>query len=397
VTAGRPAVAGPVVADSGRRLRVALLTREYPPEVYGGAGVHVTYLARELSSLVDLAVHCQGADRAGAVAHRPWELLDGTNQALQTISADLSMTAAVASADLVHSHTWYANLAGHLAALLYGVPHIVTTHSLEPLRPWKAEQLGGGYALSSWCERVAVESAAAVVAVSEGMRADVMAAYPAVSPERVRVIRNGIDTTEYAPDPGTDVIDRFGIDPARPTVVFVGRITRQKGLPVLLRAAGGLDPGTQLVIAAGQPDTPELAAEVTTLVEQLQAARSAVIWLSGMLAKREVIQLLSHATVFACPSLYEPLGIVNLEAMACGTAVVASRVGGIPEVVADGETGLLVPPGDPVALAGALNTLVRHPDRAAAMGQLGRKRAIAEFGWQAIAAQTVALYAEFAR
>jgi starch synthase len=386
-----------MTAGPGSRLRVALLTREYPPEVYGGAGVHVTYLARELGGLVDLTVHCQGADRAGAVAHRPWELLDGTNQALQTISADLSMTAAVASADLVHSHTWYANLAGHLAALLYGVPHIVTTHSLEPLRPWKAEQLGGGYALSSWCERVAVESAAAVVAVSEGMRADVMAAYPAVSPERVRVIRNGIDTTEYAPDPGTDVIDRFGVDPARPTVVFVGRITRQKGLPVLLRAAGALDPGTQLVIAAGQPDTPELAAEVTTLVAQLQAARSGVIWLSGMLAKREVIQLLSHATVFACPSLYEPLGIVNLEAMACGTAVVASRVGGIPEVVADGETGLLVPPGDPVALADALNTVVRDSGRAAAMGQLGRKRAIAEFGWQAIAAQTVALYAEFAR
>jgi starch synthase len=382
---------------TGRRLRVALLTREYPPEVYGGAGVHVTYLARELGRLVDLTVHCQGADRAGAVAHRPWELLDGTNQALQTISADLSMTAAVASADLVHSHTWYANLAGHLAALLYGVPHIVTTHSLEPLRPWKAEQLGGGYALSSWCERVAVESAAAVVAVSEGMRADVMAAYPAVSAERVRVIRNGIDTTEYAPDPGTDVIGRFGIDPARPTVVFVGRITRQKGLPVLLRAAGRLDPGTQLVIAAGQPDTPELAAEVTTLVERLQAGRSGVIWLSGMLAKREVIQLLSHASVFACPSLYEPLGIVNLEAMACGTAVVASRVGGIPEVVADRETGLLVPPGDPAALADALNTLVRDTGRAAAMGQLGRKRAIAEFGWQAIAAQTVALYAEFAR
>ena len=396
MTAG-PVVAGPVVAGTGSKLRVALLTREYPPEVYGGAGVHVTYLARELGGLVDLTVHCQGADRAGAVAHRPWELLDGTNQALQTISADLSMTAAVASADLVHSHTWYANLAGHLAALLYGVPHIVTTHSLEPLRPWKAEQLGGGYALSSWCERVAVESAAAVVAVSEGMRADVMAAYPAVSPERVRVIRNGIDTTEYAPDPGTDVIDRFGIDPARPTVVFVGRITRQKGLPVLLRAAGGLDPGTQLVIAAGQPDTPELAAEVTTLVEQLQAARSGVIWLSGMLAKREVIQLLSHATAFACPSLYEPLGIVNLEAMACGTAVVASRVGGIPEVVADGETGLLVPPGDPAALADALDTLARDTGRAAAMGQLGRKRAIAEFGWQAIAAQTVALYTEFAR
>jgi starch synthase len=378
-------------------LRVALLTREYPPEVYGGAGVHVTYLARELSGLVDLTVHCQGADRAGAVAHRPWELLEGANQALQTISTDLSMTAALGSADLVHSHTWYANLAGHLAALLYGVPHIVTTHSLEPLRPWKAEQLGGGYALSSWCEKVAVESAAAVVAVSEGMRADVLAAYPAVPPERVQVIRNGIDTIEYAADPGTDVLRRYGVEPARPAVVFVGRITRQKGLPVLLRAAGALDPGAQLVICAGQPDTPELAAEVTALVEHLQETRSGVIWLSGMLAKREVIQLLSHATAFACPSLYEPLGIVNLEAMACGTAVVASRVGGIPEVVDDGETGLLVPPDDPAALADGLNTLLRDPDRATWMGQRGRKRAIAEFGWAAIAAQTAALYAELAR
>jgi starch synthase len=392
VTAGPP-----VVASTGRRLRVALLTREYPPEVYGGAGVHVTYLARELSGLVDLTVHCQGADRAGAVAHRPWDLLAGTNQALQTISTDLSMTAAVGSADLVHSHTWYANLAGHLAALLYGVPHIVTTHSLEPLRPWKAEQLGGGYALSSWCEKAAVESAAAVIAVSEGMRADVLAAYPAVPPERVRVIRNGIDTSEYAPDAGTDVLERYGVDPARPTVIFVGRITRQKGVPVLLRAASALDPGAQLVLCAGQPDTPELEAEVIALVEHLQQTRSGVIWLSGMLAKREVIQLLTHATVFACPSLYEPLGIVNLEAMACGTAVVASRVGGIPEVVADGETGLLVPPNDPAALADALSTLLRDPDLAAAMGQRGRKRAVAEFGWEAIAAQTAALYAEFTR
>ena len=390
-------VASPLAASTERRLRVALLTREYPPEVYGGAGVHVSYLARELSGLVDLTVHCQGADRAGAVAHRPWELLDGANQALQTISTDLSMTAAVGSADLVHSHTWYANLAGHLAALLYGVPHIVTAHSLEPLRPWKAEQLGGGYALSSWCEKVAVESAAAVVAVSEGMRADVLAAYPAVPPERVRVIRNGIDTIEYAADPGTDVLRRYGVEPARPTVVFVGRIARQKGLPVLLRAASAVDPGAQLVICAGQPDTPELAAEVTALVEHLQETRSGVIWLSGMLAKREVIQLLSHATAFACPSLYEPLGIVNLEAMACGTAVVASRVGGIPEVVDDGETGLLVPPDDPAALADGLNTLLRDPDRATWMGQRGRKRAIAEFGWPAIAAQTATLYAEFAR
>ena len=377
-------------------LRVALLTREYPPEVYGGGGVHVEYLARELAGLVDLTVHCQGADRSGAVAHRAWPLLDGANPALRTISTDLSMTAAACGADLVHSHTWYANLAGHLAALLYGIPHVITTHSLEPLRPWKAEQLGGGYALSSWCERTAVEAADAVIAVSAGMRADVLAAYPSVRPERVRVIRNGIDTREYAPDPGTDVLTRYGVDPDRPYVIFVGRVTRQKGLPVLLRAASGLDPGAQLVLCAGQADTPELGAEVGALAGRLTSARSGVVLISGMLAKREVIQLLTHASVFACPSVYEPLGIVNLEAMACGTAVVASRVGGIPEVVADGETGLLVPPEDPDALAAALNELVRDPDRAAAMGRAGRERAAAEFDWAAIAAQTAALYRELA-
>ncbi len=380
-----------------RRLRVALLTREYPPEVYGGAGVHVQYLARELRGLVDLTVHCQGADRPGAAAHRPWDLLAGANQALQTVSTDLSMAAALAAAELVHSHTWYANLAGHLAALLYGVPHVMTMHSLEPLRPWKAEQLGGGYALSSWCERVAVESAAAVVAVSDGMRADVLATYPAVPADRVRVIRNGIDTAEYAPDPGTDVLRRYGVDPGRPAVIFVGRITRQKGLPVLLRASAHLDPAAQLVLCAGQPDTEDLAAEVAELVTELRAARSGVIWLTGMLPKREVIQLLTHATVFACPSLYEPLGIVNLEAMACGTAVAASRVGGIPEVVAEGETGLLVPPDDPAALAGAINALVADPALAAKMGLQGRKRVVADFGWPAIAAQTAALYAELVR
>ena len=383
-------------AAPGPRLRVALLTREYPPEVYGGAGVHVAYLARELASLVDVTVHCQGADRPDAVAHRPWDHLAGANPALGVMSADLSMTAAAGSADVVHSHTWYANLAGHLAALLYGVPHVVTVHSLEPLRPWKAEQLGGGYALSSWCERVAVESAAAVVAVSAGMRDDVLAAYPAVSPDRVRVIRNGIDTAEYAPDPATGVLDAYGVDPDRPSVIFVGRITRQKGVPVLLRAAAALDPAAQLVLCAGQPDTPELAAEVEALVADLRAARSGVIWIPEMLPKRAVIQLLSHATVFACPSLYEPLGIVNLEAMACGTAVVASAVGGIPEVVSDGVTGLLVPPDDPGALAGALGALIADPARAAALGRAGRARAVAEFGWPAVATQTAALYAELA-
>ncbi len=375
------------------RLRVALLTREYPPEVYGGAGVHVTYLARELAPLVDLTVHCQGADRPDAVAHRPWDLLAEANPALQVISTDLSMTAAVGTAQLVHSHTWYANLAGHLAAMLYGIPHVMTMHSLEVLRPWKAEQLGGGYHLSSWCERDSATVADAVIAVSDGMRADILTAYPDIPAERIHVIRNGIDTTEYAPDPGTEVLERFGVDLARPYVIFVGRITRQKGVPVLLRAASGLAPEAQLVLCAGAPDTPELLAEVTELVDGLRASRSGVLWIPEMLPKPDVVQLLTHATVFACPSLYEPLGIVNLEAMACETAVVGSRTGGIPEVVADGETGLLVPPGEPEPLAQALNALIRDPDRTEAMGQAGRKRAVAEFGWPAIAAQTAALYA----
>lgn len=391
-------------------LRVAMLTREYPPEVYGGAGVHVEYLARSLASLVDLTVHCQGADRRGgalargaeppvppAVAHRPWDKLAAANSALQVISTDLAMTAAVGGADLVHSHTWYANLAGYLSSLLYGVPHVMTAHSLEPLRPWKAEQLGGGYALSSWCERTAIESASAVIAVSQGMAADILVSYPAVPADRIHVIYNGIDTDQYRPDIGRDVLDRFGIDPAEPSVVFVGRVTRQKGLPVLLRAAEWIDPTAQLVLCAGQADTAELQAEVTGLVEHLRATRSGVIWLPGMLAKSEVIQILSHATVFVCPSEYEPLGIVNLEAMACGSAVVASAVGGIPEVVADGQTGLLVPPGNERALAAAVNALIAEPARAAEFGASGRRRAAAEFSWDKIAAQTADLYAELAR
>jgi starch synthase len=382
------------VSTPGERLKVALLTREYPPEVYGGAGVHVTYLARELAGLVDLTVHCQGKDRADAVAHRPWDLLAHTNQALQTVSTDLSMTAGAEGADLVHSHTWYANLGGHLASLLYGIPHVVTMHSLEPLRPWKAEQLGGGYAISSWCERVSATAAAAVVAVSDGMREDILSAYPEIDPAKVRVIRNGIDTAEYSPDPGTEVLERYGIDLDRPYVIFVGRITRQKGVPVLLRAAAELDPSAQLVLCAGQADTPELLDEVTELVDGLRATRSGVVWIPEMLPKQDVIQLLTHAAVFACPSLYEPLGIVNLEAMACGTAVVGSRVGGIPEVVDDGTTGLLVPADDPAALARALNTVMGDPALAKSMGQAGRDRAVAEFGWRAVAEQTAALYSE---
>jgi alpha-maltose-1-phosphate synthase len=377
-------------------VKVSLLTREYPPDVYGGAGVHVEYLARALSAsgLVDLTVHCEGADRPGAVAHRPWDAL--SDSVLRVFSEDLSMAEATADAAVVHSHTWYANLAGHLASLRYGIPHVVTVHSLEPLRPWKAEQLGGGYALSSWAERVAVESAATVVAVSDGMRGDVLTAYPDVAADRVRVIRNGIDTVEYAPDPDTSVLAKHGIDPSRPYVIFVGRITRQKGVPVLLRAAAALEPSAQLVLCAGAADTPALAEEVSSLVAGLQATRSGVIWIPEMLPKQSVIQLLTHALMFVCPSVYEPLGIVNLEAMACSTAVVASRVGGIPEVVSGGETGLLVPPDDPASLADAMNALLRDPGRADAFGRAGRARAVEEFSWEAVAAQTAALYAEVA-
>jgi alpha-maltose-1-phosphate synthase len=268
----------------------------------------------------------------------------------------------------------------------------MTVHSLEPLRPWKAEQLGGGYALSSWSERDAVQNAAAIIAVSDAMRADVLSVYPTVDPDTVHVIHNGIDARRYAPDPATDVLERYGVHPERPSVVFVGRITRQKGVPVLLRAAAHLDADVQLVLCAGQSDTRELGREVTDLVDGLRATRSGVIWIDGMLGKREVIQLLSHATAFVCPSLYEPLGIVNLEAMACGSAVVASRVGGIPEVVVHGETGLLVPPDQPDALAEALNTLTRYPRRAHAMGAAGRQRAVTEFDWARIAQRTAQLY-----
>ncbi len=392
-------------------MRVALLTREYPPEVYGGAGVHVEYLSRELAQLVDLRVHCWGADRSDPAvhAHQPWEALAGSAPelaALQAVSVDLAMAAATAGSELVHSHTWYAQFGGHLAALIHGIPHVATVHSLEPRRPWKAEQLGGGYALSSFCERVALEGADAVIAVSEGSRVDILDAYPAIDPDRVHVVYNGIDTQEYQPDDGVDVLARHGVDPDRPSVVFVGRITRQKGVPLLLRAAEQFSPETQLVLCAGAPDTPEIAAEVSAGVQRLQERRDGVLWIEQMLRKREVIQLLSHATVFACPSIYEPLGIVNLEAMACEAAVVASATGGIVEVVRDGETGYLVPleqapgsidPVDPDAFATAfaerVNALVADPARAAEMGRAGRRRAVEHFAWPAIARATVEIYA----
>ena len=396
-------------------MKVALLTREYPPNVYGGAGVHVEYLARELARSAQVTVHCWGDDRpstAGGpavVAHRPWEKLAGPEPyaaALEAFSIDLTMAAGAAGADLVHSHTWYANLGGHLAKLVHGIPHVATVHSLEPMRPWKQEQLGGGYALSSFAERTALEAADAIVAVSAAHLAEILTCYPAVDPARTSVIYNGIDAEEYRPDRATGVLERHGIDPARPSVVFVGRITRQKGLVHLLEAAPAIDPDAQLVLCAGAPDTPEIALETAARMEAVREARGNVIWIEEMLPKPDVIQILSHATVFACPSVYEPMGIVNLEAMACEAAVVATAVGGIPEVVEDGVTGMLVPyearpdgtgePADPAALAAGLaarvNELLADPARAEAMGLAGRARAMERFGWDVAAAETLALY-----
>ncbi len=398
-------------------MRAAVLTREYPPDVYGGAGVHVEYLARELARLVEVTVHCFGAERPAAeppvIAHAGWERLRGPAPhmaALHTLSVDLEMAAAVAGADVVHSHTWYAALAGHLAGLIHDLPHVVTVHSLEPLRPWKAEQLGGGYAVSSFCERTALEAAGAVIAVSQGMRRDILRTYPAIDPDRVAVVGNGIDADEYRPDHGTDALARHGVDPDRPSVVFVGRITRQKGLTHLLDAARELLPQTQLVLCAGAPDTPQIAAETEAKVEGVQRAGVDVVWIQQMLPRREVIQLLSRAAVFVCPSVYEPLGIVNLEAMACETAVVATATGGIVEVVEDGMTGLLVPfdprddgsfqPRDPERfardIAERVNALVADPERARRFGEAGRARAVEHFSWPAIARQVVDIYRRLA-
>src|SRR5689334_13619573 len=383
-------------------MRVAMMTREYPPEVYGGAGVHVTELVAQLRHLCDVDVHCMGAPRPGVFVAQPDPALKGANPALATLSADLVMANAADSATVVHSHTWYTGLAGHLAALLYGVPHVLTAHSLEPMRPWKAEQLGGGYRISSWVERTAVEAADAVIAVSSGMRDDVLHTYPALDPNRVHVVRNGIDTDVWYPvdalDSDESVLAELGVDPNRPIVAFVGRITRQKGVAHLVAAAHRFSPEVQLVLCAGAPDTPEIAAEVSTAVQALSAARSGVFWVREMLPIGKIREILSAATAFVCPSVYAPLGIVNLEAMACSTAVVASDVGGIPEVVADGTTGTLVhyDAGEPVAfetgLADAVNALVGDPDRAAEYGRTGRQRCIDEFSWAHIAEQTLEIY-----
>ncbi|OFI38021.1 glycosyl transferase family 1 [Arthrobacter sp. SW1] len=393
-------------------MRVDIVTKEFPPEIYGGAGVHVAELSRVLAKHVELQVRAFGAPRdadfhgAAVTSYSTPDDLASANAAVQTLGVDLRIVPDVAGADLVHSHTWYANMAGHLASLLHGIPHVLSAHSLEPLRPWKAEQLGGGYALSSWVEKTAYEAAAAIIAVSEGMRQDILRSYPDVDPAKVRVVHNGIDVELWKPDAGEEHVRALGIDPAKPSVVFVGRNTRQKGVPYLLRAAAKLPDDVQLVLCLGAADTPELAAETAALIEDLQSKREGVILIERMLPRAELIQVLSHATAFACPSIYEPLGIVNLEAMACGAAVVASATGGIPEVVNHGETGLLVEleqvtdgtgtPLDPekfvADFAAALVEVVSDPARAKSMGAAGRARAEAHFSWESITQTTLEVY-----
>ena len=393
-------------------MRIDIVTKEFPPEIYGGAGVHVAELSRVLAAKVDLRVHAFGKERekdfhgATVASYEPLSELSDANAAIQTLGVDLQVVPAVAGSSLVHSHTWYANMAGHLAALMHGIPHVLSAHSLEPLRPWKAEQLGGGYTVSSWVEKTAYEGAAAIIAVSDGMRQDILRSYPDVDPAKVKVIHNGIDVSAWQRDEEDDVVRSLGIDPDRPSVVWVGRVTRQKGVPYLLKAAAALPPEVQLVLCAGAADTPALGAEVNGLIEGLKEQRDGVIVIERMLPRAELIQVLSHATVFACPSIYEPLGIVNLEAMACGAAVVASATGGIPEVVAHGETGLLVPleqvsdgtgtPLDPekfvADFAAAMIEVLRDPAAARVMGEKGRQRAQDNFSWESIVEQTLDVY-----
>jgi starch synthase len=384
-------------------VRIGIVTREWPPDVYGGAGVHVEHLVAAMRSLPagpEIDVHCFGEARPDAVGHAVPPNLQAANGALQAVGVDVEIAAALAGVDLVHSHTWYANGAGLLAALVHGVPHVVTAHSLEPRRPWKADQLGGGYRLSSWVERTSYLAADAVVAVSHGMRTDVLDAYPDLDPAKVHVVGNGVDADAYRPIDDPDTVRGLGVDPDRPYALFVGRITRQKGVMHLLRAAEQLPEEFGLVLCAGAADTPGERQQVADAVTAMQSRRSGVVWIEEMLPREKLVPLITGATVFVVPSVYEPLGIVNLEAAACGTAVVASAVGGIPEVVADGTTGLLVPynPEDPAAfeagLAARMAELLAAPDRANAMGAAGRERVLAEFGWPAIAQQTVEVYGE---
>lgn len=386
-------------AQYAAQVRVGIFTNEWPPAIYGGAGVHVEHLVEQLRELVDVQVQCFGEPRPDATAVAPPAELADANAAVRTMGIDLLMAQGAAGNDIMHSHTWYANLAGHLAGLLHGAPHVITAHSLEPRRPWKEEQLGGGYRISSWIERAAYRDAAAIIAVSAGMRADVLDAYPFVDPAKVHVVHNGIDTSFYRPVSQTDALRAHGVDPDRPFALFVGRITRQKGLPHLLRAAERFDPQVRLVLCAASPDTPELGVEVSEQVAALRAARGedSVIWIDEPLTRPDVLQFYTRAAVFVCPSIYEPQGIVNLEAMACDTAVVASDVGGIPEVVSS-DTGVLVhydeadPEGFQARLAEQVNAVVGDPELATRLGQAGRERAVRAFGWDAIARQTLAVY-----
>lgn len=380
-------------------MRAGIFTKEYPPEIYGGAGVHVAELTRFMRDIIDVDVHCMGAprDEANVYTYGVDPVLANANGALKTLSTGLRMANGASAADVAHSHTWYTGLAGHLAGKLYGIPHVVTAHSLEPHRPWKREQLGGGYDVSSWSERNAIENADAVIAVSAGMKSSILDVYPNVDPDKVHVVLNGIDTQLWQPREA-EFLDKLGVDRNRPIVAFVGRITRQKGVAHLLKAAADFDPDVQLVLCAGAPDTPEIEAETKSLVEGLQAQRDGVYWVREMLSRTDIQQIYSGADIFVCPSIYEPLGIVNLEAMACGTAVVASDVGGIPEVVVDGETGTLVhydeqvPAEFEAGIAAAVNRLVGDADTLRAWGAAGRKRAEEKFSWATIAAQTVDIY-----
>ncbi|MEY2737042.1 MAG: hypothetical protein RL683_160 [Actinomycetota bacterium] len=388
-------------------MRVDLITKEYPPHIYGGAGVHVAELVRVLRRSIDVQVRCFGDDRdeKDTKSYGYSNVFDSANAAIQTLATDLSMVSDVAGADLVHSHTWYANFAGQVSGQLHGIPHLITAHSLEPLRPWKTDQLGGGYAVSSWIERSAYEAAAGIIAVSHGMRADILRAYPQINPEKVSVVHNGIDLSAFQSASNPDLVRSLGVNPDQRSVVFVGRITQQKGLPYLLKAARELPSDVQLVLCAGAPDTKEIQQQVSDLVSELQKVRDGVIWIERHLSRAELIAVLSSATVFACPSIYEPLGIVNLEAMACGIPVVATETGGIPEVVAHGETGLLVPieqvqdgSGKPLDearfvadTAAALQKALEESDLNA-MGLAGRKRVEDHFSWDSIAEDTISVY-----
>ncbi|MEI6216501.1 MAG: glycogen synthase [Actinomycetes bacterium] len=376
-------------------MRIGLVTKEWPPHIYGGAGVHALQLTQALRESITVDVHCFGQERADATGYPLPENFTGLNPALQAFVTDIEIAQKLGEVDLVHSHTWYANLAGHFAALLHGIPHVITAHSLEPDRPWKAEQLGGGYRLSSWAEKTAYEAADAIIAVSNGMKIDILKAYPSLDPAKIHTILNGVDTQKYSPRTDESVLDRIGVTGRY--ALFVGRITRQKGLAHLLRAWSSVNPDIGLVIAAGSPDEPAIGAEISALIAQLQSERKNVWWQQSMLPQPELNALLSSADLFICPSVYEPLGIVNLEAMACQTAVLASRVGGIPEVVADGITGELVDyngdgPAFERALAERIQSLMSDPEKLTAYGAAGRARAVEEFGWPAIADQTRELY-----